>query len=57
VATNPAPKAAIRPPTNDAHLAPETSLNVKFVALPDKELIAHLNHHHHTGDFTYIRRV
>jgi hypothetical protein len=36
---------------DEAHLAPEPSLNPEFVAMPTEELIAHLNDHRRTGDF------
>jgi hypothetical protein len=37
---------------NDAHLAPEPSLNPEFVAMPTEELVAHLNRHGRMAYFT-----
>ena len=56
-ATDPAPKAAVGPPTDDAHLTPEPSLNLEFMAMLAEELVAHLNHHRHMGDFVDVRRT
>jgi hypothetical protein len=39
------------------HLTPKSSLNLEFVAMPDEELVAHLDHHHHTGDFADVCRI
>ena len=36
---------------DDTHLIHEPSLNPEFVAMLAKELIAHINRHHHTANF------
>lgn len=52
-----APKATIRAPMDVTHLTPKSSLNLEFVAMPDEELVAHLDRHRHTGDFVDICHV